>query len=105
MSGANNTPIDVSFACQRCCQPLKMKSTLSEINEQIVSELSANAKSNEIQFTENKDRNPNVIYKVVPPLRIARQSSLNGNGFIVIEDSNATSLQTTSTEKSSSLGS
>lgn len=88
MNETNMQLIEVSFACQRCCQPLKMNSTLNTINEQIVNELSSNTiniDTNDENIFASKEVNKNVIYKVVQPIR----DSTNGNGFIVIEDSNS----------------
>jgi beclin 1 len=89
MNETNNQLIDVSFGCQRCCQPLRMHSTLNTINEQIISELSSVMNTNhrnDDKVLQTKEVNQNVIYKVVEPIRSSKESS-NGNGFIVIEES------------------
>ena len=83
----------VSFCCQRCCQPLKINSSLNTINDQIISELNSNIASNtnrnENKVFAPKDDPKNVIYKVVPPISSQTQDSSNGNGFIVIEETNS----------------
>lgn len=83
----------VSFCCQRCCQPLKVNSTLSTIDDQIISELNSNTTSDatrkENQVFAPKDCPKNVIYKVIPPISSQTYDSSNGNGFIVIEENNS----------------
>lgn len=83
--------IDVSFCCQRCCQPLKINSTLNTIDEQMINELNSDINSNrkETKQFPSKDLQKNVIYKVVPSMASNPNESSNGNGFIVIEDSNS----------------
>lgn len=100
MNETNIQLIDVSFACQRCCQPLKMNSTLNTINEQIVSELSSsshlvtNSEANDGKVLALKEVK-NVIYKVVPyvgavhHMQNMTRDSTNGNGFILIEESSS----------------
>ncbi|CAG2103548.1 unnamed protein product [Medioppia subpectinata] len=76
-----------------CCQPLKMNSTLNTIDEQIICELNSdiNSNTNRIDQKAFKDVHKNVIYKVVPPMA---NDSTNGNGFIVIEESDGSSPPT-----------
>ena len=84
--------IDVSFCCQRCCQPLKINSTLNTIDEQIINELNSEINSNtnrkEQKSYSSKELQKNVIYKVVPPIA-SKSNDSNGNGFIVIEETNS----------------
>jgi len=68
-----------------------MHSTINTIDQQIVNELSSvsvntNNHRNDDKAFASKEVNKNVIYKVVKPLPIGTES-VNGNGFIVIEES------------------
>lgn len=97
-----STDVTVNFACQRCCQPLRLHTTFDSINEQIVSELTANcAQSNQLTPSNEKHSesakilkpNNRVIYKVIPQLRLADSGSNgNGKGFFILGDSTS-SLQ------------
>ncbi|CAG2164871.1 unnamed protein product [Oppiella nova] len=91
--------IDVSFCCQRCCQPLRINSTLNTIDEQIISELNSDINSNNNRNDQKpfavKDVHKNVIYKVVPPMPTSTATDpSNGNGFIVIEETTSSSQST-----------
>ncbi|XP_054168091.1 beclin-1-like isoform X2 [Oppia nitens] len=96
MSESSVAPVMVSFCCQRCCQPLRTHSSLNTIDEQLINELNGDINSNanrnvDPKVLTTKDKQPNVMYKVVTSTVSTDQS---GNGFIVIGDSNNGSQST-----------
>lgn len=108
-----HTPIDVNFSCQRCCQPLRLHSTLNSIsketfldlisrntstavNEQDVDNKTVKYSNENLANTSassspncDKKLNTNVVYKTIQPFRA--NDKLNDCDYSVINDPNCSS--------------
>lgn len=88
--------ISVNFACQRCCQPLKLHDSFTELDDQTLSELSVplypntdvNEKNDLIEAFRDCDERSDVDRKIVLPVKVSEVSS----DFMVIGDLNGLPL-------------
>ncbi|RWS10531.1 beclin-1-like protein [Dinothrombium tinctorium] len=90
---SNESP--VHFVCQRCCQPLKIHSSLETIDENAIKELCEQqfCNSNIRKEFPNNDsqRDGDIDFKNITPLRLGDSVS-NGNGFCVVGELDSSGL-------------
>ena len=72
---------DSNFACQRCCQPLKMHASFDDLDEKSRAELMVGSKQHVERST---DPGCDIICKPVEALKLSESGSSGNNGFLVI---------------------
>lgn len=72
---------DSNFACQRCCQPLKIHASFDDLDEKSRSELMVSSKHVDESVTEPIC---DIVYKPVEVLKLSESGSSGNNGFLVI---------------------
>uniref|UniRef100_A0A1I8NIJ5 Beclin-1-like protein n=2 Tax=Musca domestica TaxID=7370 RepID=A0A1I8NIJ5_MUSDO len=73
--------VPVSFACQRCLQPILLDENLENISVHAMAELSLPIYASNVNTLDNQD---NSFDHFVPPYRLT--DSVNGTGFMLVSD-------------------
>ncbi|XP_075157121.1 beclin-1-like Atg6 [Haematobia irritans] len=79
--GTEVEKVPVSFACQRCLQPIVLDETLENISVHALAELSLPIYASNANTIDTQD---NSFDHIVPPYRLT--DSINGTGFMLVSD-------------------